>query len=52
MDLALVEGATHANSFMTTSLNVDMDPVLVVEAMSVLLLSVTDRGPEDAATIG
>ena len=47
-----MEGATHVKSFMTTSLNVDMDLVLVVEAMSVLLLAVTDRDPEDAATIG
>ena len=47
-----MEGATHAKLFMTTSLNVDMGLVLVVEAMSVLLLAVTDRDPEDAATIG
>lgn len=52
MDLALVEGATHVKSFMTTSLNVDMGLVLVVEVMSVLLLAVTDRDPEDVATIG
>ena len=47
-----MEGATHVKSFMTTSLNVDMGLVLVVEVMSVLLLAVTDRDPEDVATIG